>query len=249
MNPDVQKVKELLQTWGDVFAAECRENPGNGKYQKLDPVRNSEMKWASGGLQPDECKAFLNAYQTNPEIVKFKSDGRFTLTGKRNTERGPYHILGRYNNHITNFAEYLIHIGAFGELVLDHGWQLEDVAFEKGEFDIIGYDTTESSINRAILLVEAKARVSDGGDSLESLRDSLTNKAADPSYEITKPNHLRKWNELFSRLTNGPVYLWLVASGARWTYLVQKNCSKLRMERLNCPPDYENVLTQTKVYS
>ena len=118
MNPDVQKVKELLQTWGDVFAAECRENPGNGKYQKLDLVRNSEMKWALGGLQPDECKAFLNAYQTNPEIVKFKSDGSFTLTGNRNTERGPYHILGRYNNHITNFAEYLIHIGAFGELII-----------------------------------------------------------------------------------------------------------------------------------
>jgi len=247
MNPDVLKVKELLQTWGNVFANECRKNPGKGKYQKLDPVRRSEMRWALGGLQPDECKAFLNAYQVKPEIVRFNPNGSFTMTGKRNREKGPYHIIGRYDDHITKFAEYLTHIGAFGELVLNHGWLLEDVAFEKGEFDILGYDNTEKSMERAILLVEAKARVSAGGDSLESLRYSLINKAADPSYEITKPNHLRKWNELFSRLNSGPVYVWLAASGARWLYLTQKNGSQARMERLNSPPDYKNVLAQTQV--
>ena len=249
MNPDVLKVKALLQTWGNVFANECRKNPGKGKYQKLDPVRRSEMRWALGGLQPDECKTFLKAYQAKPKIVRFKPNGSFTMRGKRNREKGPYHILGRYDDHITNFTEYLTHIGALGELVLDHGWLLEDVVFEKGEFDILGYDNTEKSMRRAILLVEAKARVSAGGDSLESLRDSLINKAADPSYEITKPNHLRKWNELFSRLNSGPVYVWLVASGARWPYLAQKNCSKVIIERLNNPPDYNNVLAQTQVNS
>jgi hypothetical protein len=247
MNPDVLKVKELLQTWGNVFANECRKYPGKGKYHGFDPVRKSEMRWALGGLQPDECKAFLKAYQAKPEIVRFNPNGSFTMRGKRNSEKGPYHILGRYGDHITNFAEYLTHISAFGELVLDHGWLLEDVVFEKGEFDILGYDNTEKSMERAILLVEAKARVSAGNDSLESLRDSLINKAADPSYKITNRNHLHKWNELFSCLNSGPVYVWLVASGARWSYLAQKNGSHVKMERLSSSPDFKKVLAQTQV--
>ena len=247
LNPDVLKVKELLQTWGNVFANECRKNPGKGKYQKLDPVRRSEMRWALGGLQPDECNAFLKAYQAKPEIVKFNPNGSFTMRGKRNRGKGPYHILGRYDDHITNFAEYLVHIGTFGELVLNHGWLLEDVVFEKGEFDIIGYDNTEQSMERAILLVEAKARVSSGGDSLESLRDSLLNKAADPSFKITKPNHSRKWNDLFSRLNSGPVYVWLVANGARWAYLAQKNGLQVRLERLSSSPEFKNVLARTQI--
>jgi len=246
LNPDVLKVKELLQIWGETFANECRKNPGKGKYHKADPVRKSEMHWALGGLQPDECRVFLKVYRAKPEIVSFNRNGSFTMKGKRNRGKGPYHILGRNDDHITNFAEYLIHIGAFGELVLDYGWLLDDVIFEKGEFDILGHGNTEKSMERDILLVEAKARVSDGDDSLESLRDSLINKAADPTYEITKPNHLRKWNELVSRLNSGPVYLWLVASGARWSYLVRKNGSHVRMKHLNSPPYYKNVLVQTQ---
>jgi hypothetical protein len=247
MNPDILKVKELLQTWGNVFANECRKNPGKGKYQKLDPVRRSEMHWALGGLQSDECKAFLKTYQAKPEIVRFNPNGSFSIRGRRNRRKGPYHILGRYNDHTTNFAEYLIHIGAFGELVLDHGWSLENLVFEQGEFDILGYDNTEKAMGRAILLVEAKARVSAGNDSLESLRDSLINKAADPSYEITKPNHLHKWNELFSRLNGGPVYVWLVADGARWAYFAWKNGLQVSLERLGSPPNFKNVLAQTQI--
>lgn len=247
MDTDVLKVKELLQTWGNEFANECRNNPGRGKYQKLDPVRKSQMRWALDGPQADECKTFLKAYQAKPVIVRFNPNGSFAMRGKRNRKRGPYNIIGRYDDHITNHTEYLTHIGAFGELVLDHGWLLDDVDFERGEFDILGYDNTAKSMERAILLVEAKARVSDGAGSLESLRDSLINKAANPSYEITNRNHLHKWNDLFSRLNSGPVYLWLVANGARWSYLAQKNRSQVKLERLGDPPDFKKVLALTQV--
>ena len=141
MNPDVLKVKELLQIWGETFANECRKNPGKGKYHKADPVRKSEMHWALGGLQPDECRVFLKVYRAKPEIVSFNRNGSFTMKGKRN----------------------------------------------------IGL-----------------------------------------------------WNELVSRLNSGPVYLWLVASGARWSYLVRKNGSHVRMKHLNSPPYYKNVLVQTQ---
>lgn len=107
--------------------------------------------------------------------------------------------------------EYIIQIGATAELVLDHGWPAAQVGFEQGEFDAVTYDPE----GRIVLVMEAKARTT-GPDSLDKLVRAWIQFKGDPTADLNN-NAGRKWRELARLCLGGPVTVWLVADGARWT--------------------------------
>ncbi len=97
------------------------------------------------------------------------------------------------------------------ELILDHGWPASDVGFEQGEFDAVAYDAH----GRIGLTMEARARTT-GPDSLDKLVRAWMRFGADPAADLNN-NAGRKWRELTKLCLDGPVAVWLVADGARWT--------------------------------
>ena len=123
------------------------------------------------------------------------------------------HLIGRNGPGVAVHMEYLIHIGAYAELVLDHGWARGALEFERGEFDIVGLGTDD----KESLLVEAKARA-EGSDSLAALRDSLLAASADEAFHISVDNHRRKWEQLCRVVADKPVDVLLVADSARWWF-------------------------------
>jgi hypothetical protein len=132
-------------------------------------------------------------------------------------------------------TEYLIQIGAYAELVLDHGWPPGNLDFECGPFDIEGGE------GRVTLTVEAKARVLPAtGDTLTSIRDAFMARQIDPGYPL-KPNHLHKWDRLLELTSQGPVWLWLVADGARWPYVARSDGTGLSLTEIPDPPRLDLV--------
>lgn len=127
--------------------------------------------------------------------------------------------------------EYLIHIGACAELVLDHGWRPEDLSFECGQLDIWGHERESDSV---LIGVEAKARTS-GGDSLQALLDSFETKTLDATAPVP-PNHERKWQELIRLTTERPVLLWLVADGARWLFRADSKGGRVGLRSIDDQP-------------
>lgn len=207
----VAEVKRLLEGWAAGFAFACQTKPSH----HLDPTRGPSLGFGSRGLASDEGTAFLRAYEAGLVIVD--PDGRFRLPGARACSDN-LHLVGRSGDHVALHTEYLVHLGAYGELVLDHGWSRSQLSFERGEFDIWGHD----DVGEVVLAVEAKARAHrPHADSLESLLGSFERLACDPEATVPK-NHLRKWIELLRLCGDHPVMLWLVADGARWYFDVTR---------------------------
>ena len=67
--------------------------------------------------------------------------------------------------------------------------------------------------------MEAKARVS-GPDSLEKLLTSWLGMARDHAMDLNN-NAGRKYRDLLKRCETGPVVVWLVAAGARWSLIAE----------------------------
>ncbi len=213
---DVDRVGELTSQYADAFAEACRSG-------RAKPARDTKTAANDAGregqlvrvdAQPDECAAFLRALDQG--LVHVKPTGRFWATTARRTSRN-LHLVGRSGTATALHTEYLIHIGAYAELILDHGWAPASLDFECGAFDVEGGD------HRLLLLVEAKARV-DGptSDTLKALRNALLSRARDPSV-VLSVNHRNKWDRLVVLTKGGPVWLWLVADDARWSYVVRRH--------------------------
>jgi Holliday junction resolvase-like predicted endonuclease len=200
----VDEAHHLLSQLAEGFARGARQEPTHA----LDPARVGALGLGKRGLLPDESRAFLRTWRAG--LVEIEADGAFTLPRCRECPPA-LHLVGRSGSAVALHTEYLIHIGAVAELVNDYGWHMSELAFEQGEWDIIGVRD-----GRPMLLVEAKARAHrPDGDSLESLRESLHALSRDES-SATSTNHRNKFRELRAAAAHGPVVVLLVASDARW---------------------------------
>jgi hypothetical protein len=94
---------------------------------------------------------------------------------------------------------------------------------------VLGFDRS-----RIVLTVEAKARTT-GSDSLESLRGSLLRRSDDPTVEVP-PNHRRKWEALAGYSEAGPVDVWLVASGSRWSLRAESVGGQIIVTEVDASP-------------
>lgn len=212
------EVTHLLHRWAAGFAGTCRATPTHPE----DGSRTPRLALGRRGVEPDEAAAFLRVWRA--ELVDISGDGTFTLPKVR-TCPPALHLVGRSGNGVALHTEYLVHLGSVAELVEDHGWHLGDLAFEQGEWDILGLDA-----DRVTLAVEAKARaLRPATDSLESLRDSLLARSRDPEVVIPA-NHDRKWRALADYCQRGPVVVLLVASGARWWFTAESCDGRLVVE-------------------
>lgn len=99
--------------------------------------------------------------------------------------------------------------------MLDHGWTPQAIDFERGEFDAVAAGADD----KPLLVMEAKARVS-GPDSLEKLLTSWLGMARDHAMDLNN-NAGRKYRDLLKRCETGPVVVWLVAAGARWSLIAE----------------------------
>jgi hypothetical protein len=95
--------------------------------------------------------------------------------------------------------------------VLDLGWEGRDIDFERGEFDALAHGVGEGPV----LVMEAKARAT-GPDSLETMVRAWLASSESPG-SSPDTNAGRKGRELRRLCGLGPVAVWLVANGARWT--------------------------------
>jgi hypothetical protein len=161
-------------------------------------------------LLADESASFLRAVEAG--FILVDPSGFFTLPHVRaKTPRGRYALFSKNGDGVALNLEYLVQAGATAELVFDHGWPASDVDFERGEFDAL----THGPDGRVALAMEAKARMT-GADSLEKLLMCWLRFAADSEADLNS-NAGRKWRELTRLCVAGPVVVWLVADGARWT--------------------------------
>ncbi len=205
--------------WAEGFAAECRTSGTHAK----DALRSGELAIGSRGLVDDECTSFLRAYDAG--LVTVEPDGTFWLPRAGHCSTN-LHLIGRSGDAVALHTEYLIQIGAYGELVLDLGWDPADLQFEMGEFDTLGLEE-----GRTVLAVEAKARI-EGSDSLSALRASFMALQDNPDSDVTG-NHRRKWDELVRLLQEGPVEVALVAAGARWAYTAEATSTGARLTQVS----------------
>lgn len=198
------EVQHLLEGWADGFAQQCR---AEGTHPR-DATRDRTLTLGRRGLDRDECASFLRAWRAG--YVDIGIAGTFTLPGLRACPP-ELHLIGRNEDGTALHTEYLIQIGVVAELLEDHGWTADELAFEQGEFDALGHRD-----GRIQLAVEAKARpdVSDP-DGLARLESSFTQLSHDSDH-VASPNHARKWQALHGFTQEGSVHVLLVASGARW---------------------------------
>src|SRR4051812_7520482 len=72
------------------------------------------------GLRPDEARSFLRVVDSG--VADVDEAGYVTLPALRpKTPVGRYAVLSRSGDAVSVNLEYLIHVGATAELVLDHG--------------------------------------------------------------------------------------------------------------------------------
>ena len=223
-SPEVQRLRSMLAACAEVFA---RLRSDVDSACLVEPRR---------GLRDDEARSFLRAVDHG--IAQVDSAGYVTLPGVR-TKRptGRYALLSKSGAGVSINLEYVVQIGATAELVLDHGWPSSDVDFERGEFDALAYDPGGQSR----LAMEAKARAT-GPDSLEKLVMAWRSLAHAAEADINS-NAGRKWRELNRLCAAGPMTVWLVSDGARWTLLARRNSDGgLRLQAVESP-DRANVLS------
>jgi hypothetical protein len=198
---DVVRVRALLEECAVVFAA--------SRTAHTRQLRHT-LDFGTRGLGSDEGRAFLRALDSG--LVRVFPDGEFTLPGAAHNLNRPHLVGEDGKGGVTLHTEYLIHIGAYAELVLDHDWPRERLAFDMGAWDLHGL-RRDGSIS---LLMEAKARF-DGREGLARLRDDLHGLVRDPSRAVNSTTR-RKYEALVEVCRASPVYVWLVADGCRMLY-------------------------------
>ncbi len=197
-------------------------------------VLSAAVAWPRRGLHSDESTSFLRAVDL--ELATVDAAGYVTVHCARpKSPPGRYALFSRNGDGLAVNLEYLIQIGAAAELVIDLGWPASQVEFERGEFDALGL----APDGTVVLAVEAKARAA-GPDSLQTMLASWIALAASGA-EIPATNSGRKYRELVRLAESGPVALWLVAAGARWSFLATAHNGGIALVP-SPPPTYERVV-------
>lgn len=177
-------------------------------------------------MHPDEAAAFLRAIESG--IVAVDDAGYVRCAGTRpKVPEGVYSLLSKSKDGATLNTEYLIQFGAAAELINSFGWPRDSVVIEAGEFDAVIEDGLVTKV-----AMEAKARVT-GPDGLSRLLRSVINFATSDEVPEPRDNHSRKYVDLLRRCAEGPVILWLVAAGARWTFAANRDGNRLLLSPLS----------------
>jgi len=95
-----------------------------------------------------------------------------------------------------------------------------------------------------VLAVEAKARAT-GPDSLQTMLSSWIQIAA-AGADVPATNSGRKYRELLRLCEGGPVALWLVAAGARWSFVATADDGRITLVP-SSTPTYERVVRPPQV--
>lgn len=215
-SPGVSRLRGLLQEWAVGFS------------ERRPDVESSAVVWPRRGVLHDEAASFLRALDSG--FVTVDGAGFFVVpTVRAKTPAGRYALLSKSGAGVSINLEYLIQVGATAELVLDHGWSPNAIDFERGEFDALALGED----GRALLVMEAKARVT-GPDSVEKLLTSWMSMADDPGPDLNN-NAGRKYRDLQKRLESGPVVVWLVAAGARWTLVAELSDGSVYLTPVSSP--------------
>lgn len=210
------RLRSLLAEWALGFA------------ESRSDVETATVVWPRRGIHPDEATAFLRGVDSGHVTVD--SAGYVSLHRVRaKTPSGRYALLSKSGAGVSVNLEYLIQIGAVTELVEDLGWPPDALDFERGEFDVLGMGPDD----RVTLAVEAKARVT-GNDSLEKLVRRWLELASSPHRELAD-NPGRKYRELGRLCEAGPVTVWLVAAGARWSLRATLGGGRIELEPTGQP--------------
>jgi hypothetical protein len=198
---DLVRVRALLEMWAAGFAASRSVHP-----RRLHPT----LGLGTRGLREDESRCFARALDSG--LVRVLPDGEFSLPGAAHNLERPHLIGEDGHGGVTLHTEYLIHIGAYAELVLDHDWPPNQLAFDMGAWDLHGLRTDGT----VALLMEAKARFA-GPNGLARLRDDLHGLARDSSRTVTSTTR-KKYEALVETCKTSPVHIWLVADACRMLY-------------------------------
>ncbi len=212
----VDRFRALLAGWAQGFA-ELRTDVLSGAM--AEPRR---------GLLPDEASSFLRAMDAGVAVVD--QAGFVTLpTVRPKNPAGRYALFSKSGDGVALNLEYVIQVGAAAELILDHGWPPDQLDFERGEFDTLGY-RSDGGVG---LAVEAKARVT-GADSLEKMLRFWFR--AERQRELRLDNNAgRKLAELRRLCQLGPVHLWLVADSVRWSLIASLEADRLVLKAAPTP--------------
>ncbi|MCG5213096.1 hypothetical protein [Streptosporangium sp. KLBMP 9127] len=180
-----------LSNWASAFA---RERGLTAQALRLQPP-----------LDVDEANGLIQAVGAG--LVEIQPDGVFQLAGAA-PGKGPYNLFSRGPAPILN-REYLVQITAFSELVIEHRWPAQRVAFEYDAFDLATFDQT----GRPVVVAEAKR------DSA-SLDRMLNEMRAATIGQVTAPmDTTQRKTAALSRL--GSTVFWAVAPGVRRAFNIE----------------------------
>ena len=226
-HPDsVERLRHLLSACAVGFA------------QSRSDVGSPSITWPKRGIHPDEAATFLRGVDLGHVTVDRAGYVRLPRVRSK-APAGRYALLSKNGAGVSVNLEYLIQIGATTELIEDLGWPPDELDFERGEFDALGHGPD----GRVILAVEAKARVT-GSDSLEKMVLRWLSLAS-ASEGAPMDNAGRKYRELTRLCEAGPVTVWLVAAGARWSMLATTTGGSVNLEP-SPQPSYTSVnVTET----
>lgn len=204
----VLRMGALLEAWALGF---CTQRPD---------VLSPKLALGSRGLHPDECASFLSAL--DGRHLHADSAGYIVpLSARKKAVGGRYALCCKAGGAVTVNTEYIVQLGAVGELVTTWRWDAQDLQVEMSEFDIAAFGPD----GRVILAVEVKARVK-GADGLELLLRKLLRLGQGPP-PMVSGNAERKYLLLLHFCQKGPVVLWLIAAGARWSFLAVADGDRL----------------------
>jgi hypothetical protein len=226
VNDPVGRFKQLAKELAIAFSME--------RYGEI-----VELRFGKRGLHPDDTAAFLRALDGGH--IQLNDNGSFVPHACKSKPGGCLYSLfteNRWNDdfYISLNTENLIHFGAATELYSSWGWDKKRIEVEVGEFDarVWGEDSP-------ILLMEAKARVEDQ-DGLAPLLRSFIQFAQQPRPPEAIDNHSRKYVELLKRTESAPVILWLVAAGARWAFIAERDGDRAVLREIDEPLSVVNRL-------
>lgn len=204
----VARVEALFDAWAVGFAAERTDVP------------TAAFTPGSRGWHPDECAAFLRALDSRR--VHVDSAGyAWPLCAEPKPGQTRYALCCKSDDGVTVNLEYLIQLGAVAELNEVHGWPVDQLRVELGEFDAAALSEGGSTA----VLMEAKCRATDprpSADTLEKLLLAwLTYSRHGPPARGT--NAANKYLYLLERTREQPVKVLLAAAGARWWLIASRH--------------------------
>lgn len=227
-HPAIGRVLALLRECAEAFAQRCRAEPRHER----DFTRSGSLLCAVG-IGADEAAGFLRALDS--ELVTLAPDGNFTVPDARACSPN-LHLVGREGDGVKLHNEVLIHVAAYGELVLDHDWRPDRLVFDpffgSDALDIWGFAAGPSPTSwrdgDIVFAAEAKARV-EGADGLGSLLRAFEKLNADETANVPAGQR-RKWQELLWMTSHHPIELLLVADGVRWRFVASTSDQRLVLE-------------------